>query len=50
MATMTDDTHQIFEHEGLLWKRLPGCASTVEEFVEAGLQWMEIFHETQWNP
>lgn len=47
---MTDDIHQIFDHEGLLWKRLPGCTSTFEEFVEAGAQWMEIFHETQWNP
>ena len=47
---MTDDTHQIFEHEGLLWRRLPGCTSTFEEFVEAGVQWMAIFHETQWNP
>lgn len=47
---MTDDTHQIFEHEGLLWRRLPGCTSTFEEFVEAGVQWMEIFLETQWNP
>lgn len=47
---MTDDTHQIFEHEGLLWKRLPGGTSTFEEFVEAGVQWMKIFHETQWNP
>ncbi|WP_125130756.1 hypothetical protein [Microbacterium sp. 10M-3C3] len=47
---MTDDTPQIFEHEGLRWKRLPGGTSTFEEFVAAGAQWMEIFHETQWNP
>lgn len=47
---MTDDTHQVFEHEGVLWRRLPGYTSTFEAFVEAGVQWMEIFHETQWNP
>ncbi len=47
---ITDDTQQTFEHEGLLWKRLPGGTSTFEEFVAAGVQWMEIFHETQWNP
>ncbi len=47
---LTDDTHQIFEHEGLLWRRLPGGTSTFGEFVAAGAQWMEIFHETQRNP
>lgn len=45
-STATD----VFEYDGLLWKRLPGGTSTFEEFVAAGAQWMELFHETQWNP
>lgn len=43
-------TQDVFEHDGLLWKRLPGGTSTFAEFVAAGVEWMDIFHETQWNP
>lgn len=38
------------EHEGLLWKAREGCTSTFEELITARARWMEIFHETQWNP
>lgn len=40
----------VHEHEGLLWKPVERCTSTFEEFVAAQERWMEIFHETRWNP
>ncbi|WP_188741645.1 hypothetical protein [Agromyces bauzanensis] len=41
---------QIHEHEGILWKPKPGATSSFEEFLHARVQWLEIWHETDWNP
>ncbi len=40
----------VFEHNGMLWKPLPGCASTFDDLVCAQARWLEIFHETHWSP
>lgn len=39
-----------YEHEGMLWKAREGCTSTFDELASARSRWLEIFHETQWNP
>lgn len=39
-----------YEHDGLLWKPLPGCTTTFDERIRAHDRWLEIFHETLWNP
>ncbi|GAA3871211.1 hypothetical protein GCM10022381_12900 [Leifsonia kafniensis] len=41
---------QVFEHEGLLWRPKPEATSTFEEFLHAQGRWLEIWHETNWNP
>lgn len=51
MKTITLETGELaYEHDGLLWKPLPGCTSTFDDRVRAHDRWLEIFHETQWNP
>jgi len=51
MSAITLDSGEVaHKHEGLLWKPVDGSASTFEEFLTARDRWMEIFHETQWNP
>lgn len=42
--------HKVYEHDGMLWKPLPGCDSTFEELIHAQRRWMQIFEETCWNP
>jgi hypothetical protein len=41
---------QAFEHEGALWKPLPGCTSTFDDLLCAQRRFSEIFDETLWNP
>lgn len=50
MSTTTEQDAQVYEHDGLLWKPVPGSTSTFDDFLHAQSRWMEIFHETRWNP
>jgi len=51
MATRTRvSAGEVHEHEGLLWKPLPGATSTFEELIAARVRMMEIFKETNWSP
>ena len=46
----TTEAGEIFEHDGLLWKALPGATSTFDEMVAARQNLRTIFAETNWNP
>lgn len=50
MPDTTDQQEQLHEHDGALWKPLLGCTTTFDELLNAQQRWMEIFHETSWNP
>jgi hypothetical protein len=41
---------QVFGHDGMLWKPLPGCVSTFDELLHSQRRWMQIFNETDWDP
>lgn len=49
-TTTSGAEQQVYEHNGMHWKRLPDCASTFDELLQARSRWMEIFRETRWNP
>jgi hypothetical protein len=40
----------IHEHDGQLWKPLPGASSQFDELLYAQTRWLEIVTETDWNP
>lgn len=48
-ATRTHRT-KLYERDVMLWKPLPGYTSTFDDLLRAQSRWMDIFHETPWNP
>lgn len=49
-TTATDGEQQVFERDGMLWKRAPDGTSTFDGFLRARDRWLEIFQEIRWNP
>lgn len=49
-SRMPDRADDVIEHEGMLWKPKPCATSSADEFIAARTLFLELHHDSLWNP